>query len=96
MTSVKKGGNNENDTVDSLESVPVYKMIADWDFFCCRIMDWLYFVAIALLVVILCLILTIWSSDCDLILLWYLKYGKSPGNPFSHAKALSPLCSLHT
>lgn len=41
-------------------------------------MDWLYFVAIALLVVIFCVAVTIWSSDCDLVLLWYLKYGKSP------------------
>ena len=48
-------------------------------YLCYRHMDWLYCAVILLVVVFLFMVGVILSSDCDLTLLWYMKFGKSPG-----------------
>ena len=42
-------------------------------------MDWLYFAVTVMVVVLLYLVVMILLSDCDLNLLWHLKFGKAPG-----------------
>ena len=45
-------------------------------------MDWLYCAAILLVVLFICMVVVILSSDCDLTLLWCMKFGKSPGKSY--------------